>query len=890
MKKLATLLLALAWFAPHAFAQNTQLSGTLNLPNAAGFNGYMYLSLPIPGSAISSCSGSGAPQQVMPVEQVVVKIVNGAMSTAPKIWGADCMLPTGLPYNVRIVDAQGNQVMTDQWLIAGSTFNIGTAVTTSPSPYANPSVFTTPFVNTSYTTVGDCLVIQAGGAIGAGTCGSGGGGSIGAGTPGQFPYYNSANTIQGDPNIIDSETQSTGGGMQYIGNGIQATAVRGGKYVFQTADNANDSTVASAISLITAITFTHAAGAANINIQATDSSSTANNQTANIFINAQSSGTNGGQLQLSAQGGSGGTNSGLVTIVATGAASGAGNINIGASGAGSNSGNVTITASNSTSGQGNISMQGNSFYGTFGQYVLSGSNFSVDTFGNVLATGLVSGTQLYATGLTPGLCVQVGSGGQLVTALGACGTGGGGGLAGLTVGYLTVANSTTNVGNSGLDEGVRHTNALTIGDTAGVWLLGPTGGINFNSTLQLAQASGQVKQLTLSDPTTPGDTILNVDGLQVGAIGSTLSSLRFQNAGISAANALNSSAILIGPYNAGYIASPYMTLSSAGIQVISLNSGGCVQADTSGNLSVTGSPCGAGGGGGGIGGIGTTQSIPVFTTAGTIGNSSISDNGTIVTMTEDLTINDGTSAGGFANMAEGTLQAPSAGNDILYALSSNHRVMMTLNAGTALVIPGISATAGTSGDCVQLASNGFDLIDAGSACGSGGGSTTPTATTANVAAASRLQMGFTAGVGFLTSYGANTSTIGGLDLRMATSDGTSIVAYVLQCNAGTITCTTTIPFVMDAALQMASAGTSVGCTGSGSVLFTQPFAGTAYKATYAHFQACNGSVSWTYTHGYTYTPWVSGSMSSFVTSATTSSVSITTSSVQTGFLKIEEVQ
>jgi hypothetical protein len=103
-----------------------------------------------------------------------------------------------------------------------------------------------------------------------------------------------------------------------------------------------------------------------------------------------------------------------------------------------------------------------------------------------------------------------------------------------------------------------------------------------------------------------------------------------------------------------------------------------------------------------------------------LGNSHILDNGSQISMTEGLLINDSSGAGGFSNMTEGTAQTPAATIDSIYALASNHRLMASLNGATALPIPLVTSTGG-AGDCVKLASNGIDILDAGAACGSGGG-------------------------------------------------------------------------------------------------------------------------------------------------------------------------
>lgn len=74
--------------------------------------------------------------------------------------------------------------------------------------------------------------------------------------------------------------------------------------------------------------------------------------------------------------------------------------------------------------------------------------------------------------------------------------------------------------------------------------------------------------------------------------------------------------------------------------------------------------------------------------------------------------------GGAIGFGEGTVATTLTGADILSAVSSNHRFEMLLNGGSALILVGV-ASAGTSGHCVDFATNGIDLADSGSACGSG---------------------------------------------------------------------------------------------------------------------------------------------------------------------------
>lgn len=91
----------------------------------------------------------------------------------------------------------------------------------------------------------------------------------------------------------------------------------------------------------------------------------------------------------------------------------------------------------------------------------------------------------------------------------------------------------------------------------------------------------------------------------------------------------------------------------------------------------------------------------------------------------------GTGTAHGAVITEGTAITPVSGTDILEAIVANHRFQMSLNGASPLIIPGI-ATAGTANNCVKLASNGIDITDAGSVCGSGGSGTVNSGTAGQV--------------------------------------------------------------------------------------------------------------------------------------------------------------
>jgi hypothetical protein len=109
-------------------AYGTTLVGTINGPNAAGVNGYLYMALSQQGALASQC---GAPVQVVPTTRARFQLVNGIITGANFIYGNDCLLPQGTYYNIQVIDANGNTLMTERWVISGATVDVGTIVSVS---------------------------------------------------------------------------------------------------------------------------------------------------------------------------------------------------------------------------------------------------------------------------------------------------------------------------------------------------------------------------------------------------------------------------------------------------------------------------------------------------------------------------------------------------------------------------------------------------------------------------------------------------------------------------------------------------------------------------------------------------------------------------------------
>jgi hypothetical protein len=121
------------FFVAFALAQNTTLTGTMTAPGGQPFTGYLWLSLSQVAISLSAC---GTPTYVLPNIPLEINVVNGNLIGTYVIWGDDCLNPSGDPYNVQIKDLNGNVLVTDQWLIQGSTFDVGTAVSALDNPIA----------------------------------------------------------------------------------------------------------------------------------------------------------------------------------------------------------------------------------------------------------------------------------------------------------------------------------------------------------------------------------------------------------------------------------------------------------------------------------------------------------------------------------------------------------------------------------------------------------------------------------------------------------------------------------------------------------------------------------------------------------------------------------
>ena len=106
----------------------TTLSGTVQAPDGTGVNGVMILT--ISQQASRPAGACGGPAVVASSYQVRITLTAGALSGSASVIGNDCLLPQGTYYNVKVIDSRANVLLSDHWLITGSSVNVGTIVST----------------------------------------------------------------------------------------------------------------------------------------------------------------------------------------------------------------------------------------------------------------------------------------------------------------------------------------------------------------------------------------------------------------------------------------------------------------------------------------------------------------------------------------------------------------------------------------------------------------------------------------------------------------------------------------------------------------------------------------------------------------------------------------
>lgn len=166
----------------------------------------------------------------------------------------------------------------------------------------------------------------------------------------------------------------------------------------------------------------------------------------------------------------------------------------------------------------------------------------------------------------------------------------------------------------------------------------------------------------------------------------------------------------------------------------------CLHVNTSGQVSGTGADCGTGAGSSVWSSLAnpTTNlslSMGANTSTFTFGTNTgttpwmqwLNSSGTGWGIAGDGSLRGVGSTTHYLAIPEGTPASGIASSDVLTADSTTHRFLQNPNNIGALMVPGI-ATAGTANNCVKLAANGIDIVDAGAACGGGGGTITGSGT------------------------------------------------------------------------------------------------------------------------------------------------------------------
>jgi hypothetical protein len=237
--------------------------------------------------------------------------------------------------------------------------------------------------------------------------------------------------------------------------------------------------------------------------------------------------------------------------------------------------------------------------------------------------------------------------------------------------------------------------------------------------------------------------------------------------------------------------------------------GNCVDWASANTLGDTGAPCGSGGGSS-VGTAGQLQMVGA--TAGSFAASAVTDDGTTVTVSEPLAVDDATGAGGGLDGTEGTAQTPAAGHDIIYADSASHCFMYSANGAAFSCLAagaGITSINSQTGPAINVHSsdgsvnvnttpNDIDLTTAG-----GGGSSDPTVIDITAAPYYASPYGATTTTGTF-SASATSGTVGSCSTFVAGNGvyiaggasggwtGTAYIGTVVSCTGTTLTFTPAI--------------------------------------------------------------------------------------------------
>jgi len=126
-------ILALLILSASAFASQTTLTGTIKDAQGSGVNGLLIMSLPVPAQDTTTNVAVAA-------SPVLFRLVNGAVSGGAQLYDVSTLQPQGLYYAARAYDTAGNLIFNANYVVTGTTFNIGaatpTSITTSNISYA----------------------------------------------------------------------------------------------------------------------------------------------------------------------------------------------------------------------------------------------------------------------------------------------------------------------------------------------------------------------------------------------------------------------------------------------------------------------------------------------------------------------------------------------------------------------------------------------------------------------------------------------------------------------------------------------------------------------------------------------------------------------------------
>jgi hypothetical protein len=134
-----SLVAALALLAGVAAAQtpNTTLTGTILSPGGTPVNGNLFLQLSQTANVLST-GGCGGPLILAASPPYIFSLTNGSISgpgVAPfKVYGADCLSPSGLTYHMTATGPGGAIVVELDVSISGASVNLGTLAPVTPSP------------------------------------------------------------------------------------------------------------------------------------------------------------------------------------------------------------------------------------------------------------------------------------------------------------------------------------------------------------------------------------------------------------------------------------------------------------------------------------------------------------------------------------------------------------------------------------------------------------------------------------------------------------------------------------------------------------------------------------------------------------------------------------